>query len=64
VLEHELGELAQVHRGQAVGVQRADEVFVEPLRLLDLEAYALHRLQLFIRQVDDKAYAEVVQPVN
>lgn len=42
VLEHELGELAQVHRGQVVGVERTDEVFVEPLGFLDLEAYSLH----------------------
>ena len=64
VLEHELGELAQVHRRQVVGVQRPDEVFVEPLGLFDLEAYSLHRLQFFIGQVDDEAHAEVVEPVN
>jgi hypothetical protein len=64
VLEHELGELAQVHRGQVVGVERADEVFVEPLGFLDLEAYSLDRLQFFIGQVDDEAHAEVVEPVN
>ena len=64
VLEHELGELAQVHRRQAGRVQRTDEVFVEPLCLLDLEADALHRLQLFVGQVDDEADAQVVQPVH
>lgn len=64
VLEHELGELAQMHRGQVVGVERADEVFIEPLGLLDLEANALDRLQLFVGQVDDEADAQVVQPVN
>ena len=64
VLEHELGELAQMHRGQVVGVERADEVFVEPLGFLNLEAYSLHRLQFFIGKVDDEAHAEVVQPVN
>jgi hypothetical protein len=64
VLEHELGESAQVHRGQVVGVERTDEVFVEPLGFLDLEAYSLDRLQLFIGQVDDEAHAEVVEPVN
>jgi hypothetical protein len=64
MLEHELGELAQVHRGQVVGVERTDEVFVEPLCFLDLEAYSLHRLQFFIGKVDDEAHAEVVEPVN
>jgi len=64
VLEHELGELAQVHGWQVVGVERTDEVFVKPLGLLDLEAYSLHRLQFFIGEVDDEADAEIVQPVN
>ena len=64
VLEHELGELAQVHRGEIVWVERADKVFVEPLCLLDLEADALNRLQFFIGQVDDETHAEVIEPVN
>ncbi|OSS44686.1 hypothetical protein B5807_10585 [Epicoccum nigrum] len=64
VLEHELRELAQVHRGQAVRVQRADEVFVEPLCFFDLEANALDGEQLLLRQVDDEADAQIVQPLN
>lgn len=63
MLEHEQRKSAQVH-GRQRGVQRADEVFVEPLRLLYLEAYSLDRLQLLVGQVDDEAHAEVVQPVN
>ena len=64
VLEDEVRELAQVHRREAGGVQRADKVFVEPLGLLDLEADALHRQQLLAGQVDDEAHAQVVEPVN
>ena len=64
MLEHELRELAQVHRRQAVGVQRADEVFVEPLCFFDLEAYSLDREQFFLGQVDDEANAQIVEPVN
>lgn len=64
VLKHELRELAQVHRRQAMGIQRADEVFIEPLRFFDLEAYALDGEQLLLREVDDEADAQVVEPVN
>jgi hypothetical protein len=41
MLKHAHGEDAQVH-GRQAGILRPDEVFVEPLRLLDLEADALH----------------------
>lgn len=59
MLEHEQGEAAQVHARQA-GVQRAQEVFVEPLCLFDLKADALDGFELFTREVDDEADTEVV----
>lgn len=63
MLEHALGEHAQVHRRQA-RVQRPDEVFIEPLCLLDLKADALDRLQLLVGQVHNEAHAEVIEPVK
>lgn len=62
--KHALREATQVHGGQVCGVQGPNEVFVEPLRLLDLEADALHGLELFVGQVHDEADAEVVEPVK
>lgn len=57
--EHALGEDAQVH-GRQARVERPDEIFVEPLRLLELEAYALHGLELFVGRVDDEADTQVI----
>jgi hypothetical protein len=54
-------EVAKRHRWEC-GVQRPYKVFVEPLRFFDLETYAGHRRQVFLREVDDKADAKVIQP--
>lgn len=56
VLEDQEGESLQVQRREG-GVEGSDEVFVEPLRLFDLEAYSLNGFELFLRKVDNEAYA-------
>jgi hypothetical protein len=59
MLKDHLRESAKVERGQ-LGVQRSDKVLVEPLSLLDLEAYSLNGLQFIVRKVDDKANTEII----
>lgn len=63
VLKDEKAELLQVHRWQG-RIKRPDEVFVEPLGLLHLETYSFHRLELFLGEIYDKAYTEVVEPLS
>ena len=55
MLKNEETEVAQIQRWQP-WVQRTDEVLVEPLRLLYLEAYPLNGLELFFRKIDYKAH--------
>ena len=55
MLKNEETEVAQVQRWQR-WVQRTDEVLVEPLCLLYLEAYPLNGLKLFFRKIDYKAH--------
>ena len=56
MLEDELAKFTQVQGGES-GIQRADEVFVEPLCLLYLEAYSLCGIEFFLREIDDEADA-------
>ena len=55
MLKNEETEVAQVQRWQP-RVQRTDEVLVEPLCLLYLEAYPLYGFELFFRKIDYKAH--------
>lgn len=55
MLKNEETEVAQVQRWQP-RVQRTDEVLVEPLCLLYLEAYPLNGFELFFRKIDYKAH--------
>lgn len=41
-------------------VQRPNEVFVKPLRLLDLEANSFDRLELLARQVYNESDTQVI----
>lgn len=61
MLEDEFAEAAEVHLRQR-GILRPDEVLVEPLRFFDLEADAFYGREFFVREVDDEAHAEVVEP--
>ena len=61
MLEDAQTESAQVQGGKG-GIKRPDEVFVEPLCLLDLEADPLDRLKLLGRQIDDEPDTQVIQP--
>ena len=54
-------ECSQRH-GREGWIQRADEIFVEPLGFLDLEAYSGDGGEVLLGKVDDEADAEVVQP--
>lgn len=59
MLEYDHAELLQVHGGEG-RVERADEVFVEPLCLLDLETYSFDGLEFFLGKVDDETDTEVI----
>lgn len=61
MLEDDHAEALEVQRGQR-GVERAHKVLVEPLGLLNLEAYPLDGAELLLGQVDNEAYTEVVEP--
>lgn len=61
VLEYPQAEGPQGH-GREGGVERADEIFVEPLGFFNLEADSRDRREVFLGEVDDEADAEVVQP--
>lgn len=61
MLEYAHAEDAQGH-GRQGWVQRTDEIFVEPLRFLNLETYALYRGEVFGGDIDNEADAKVVQP--
>lgn len=51
----------QRHRRQG-RVQWPNEIFIKPLRFLDLKAYSGNRRQVFLWEVDDEADAKIVQP--
>lgn len=61
MLENAQAEIAEGERRE-VRIERADEVFVEPLCFFDLKAYSLHRFQFFLWQIDYEAYTEIIQP--
>lgn len=59
MLKYHHAEPLQVH-GRQGRVEGADEILVEPLRLLDLEAYSFDRLEFFLWKIDDEANTEVI----
>lgn len=63
MLENAQAEITE-GEGRKVRIERADEVFVEPLCFFDLKAYSLHRFQFFLWQIDYEAYTEIIQPCN
>ena len=63
MLKYEQTEISKVERRQ-VRVHRTYEVLVKPLCLFDLEAYSLDGFELFFREVDYEAYAQVIQPLS
>jgi hypothetical protein len=61
MLENQLTKLTQVQRRE-IWVERPDEVFVKPLRLLDLKTYPFYGLKLFSGKVNNKPNTQVIQP--
>ena len=61
VLEYAKAKLSKIQRGK-IWIQRADEIFVEPLCLFHLKAYPFDGIELFVREVDDESYAKVIEP--
>lgn len=61
MLEDAQTEITEGER-RKVWIERADEVFVEPLCFFDLEAYSLYGFQFFLWQIDYETYTEVIQP--
>lgn len=67
-LRHEWAMLKDAHRKRLEGqrregrIERPNKVLVEPLRLFNLEADALNRLEFLPRQVYDKPHTQVIQP--
>lgn len=61
MLKYEKTEVAKVQRGK-VGVERAYEVLVEPLRFFYLEAYSFDGLKLLKGKVDYETHTQVIQP--
>ena len=53
MLKHAETEFTERH-GRQRRVQRANEVFVEPLCLLDLKTDSFDRFKLFLREVNDE----------
>lgn len=44
------------------GIKRTDEIFIEPLCFLDLEADSLDRGKLFWWKIDNETDTEVIEP--
>lgn len=61
MLKYEQAEVSEVERRQ-LWIQGTYKVLVEPLCLLYLKAYSLDGFEFFFREVDYKAYAQVMQP--
>jgi hypothetical protein len=61
VLKEPKTETTEGHGGER-GVERADEILVEPLCLFDLKTYSGHRREICFWQIDDKSYTEVIEP--
>jgi hypothetical protein len=59
VLKDSQGERLKGERRQG-RIERPDKILVEPLCLLNLEAYPLNRFQFFTRQVYNEADAQVI----
>lgn len=53
MLEDAQTEATKGH-GREGRIQRSNEILVEPLGLLDLEAYSLDRAEFFLREIDDE----------
>ncbi len=63
MLKYEQTEISKVERRQ-VRVHRTYEVLVEPLCLFYLKADSFDGFELFSREVDYEAYAQVIQPLS
>lgn len=59
MLEDPKSERFQGQGGEG-GIQRPDEVFVKPLRFLDLKTDPFDRLQLLTRQVYNESDTQVI----